>query len=150
MRFISTLLLTITLLTGCNSSSAESSQGASDSIPSDSSEEDIKFSLNGLTVRVEHTNMEISDECPRVKLANAQGSIIDQQPLCQVDVEGYRSFDAREDFAFISFEEYRVEDHFLVYDVDLALKQGSAFVAECRAEIENQRIRQPECQKRGP
>lgn len=147
MKALATLILSASALLGCNGPSAEQPKGSLSNGGESAAAETFTFSLNGLTVSVKHANMEVSDECPEVRLLNGEGTIIDQEPLCKVEIEGYRSFDAREDFAFISFENYRMEDDSLLYSVDLALLQGSAFIAECDLAISGGQLGSPQCRK---
>ncbi len=147
MKAVATLLFSASALLGCNSPSADQPQGSSSNDSEPTATETFTFSLDDLTVSVEHTNMEVSDECPKVLLLSGQGTIIDQQPLCKVDIEGYRSFDAREDFAFISFQNYRMDSNSLLYSIDLALLQGSAFIAECDLAVTAEQLSGPKCKK---
>lgn len=147
MKAIATLLISVSALLGCNGPSASQPQGSSSGANEPTTEGTFSFSLNGSTVIVEHANMELSDECPKVLLLSGEGAIIDQLPLCEVDIEGYRSFDARKDFAFISFEDYRMEAESLRYSVDLAILQGSAFIAECDLAITAEKLGKPKCKK---
>lgn len=145
MKSVLTLLFVTTALLGCNSSPQAQAQTPSESDIEPESGETLTFSVQDLTITVEHKTMEVSDECPRVTLSDDQGNAIDQQTLCEVNIEGFRRFDAREDFAFISFEDYQVDRDSLVYSIDLALKQGSAFIAECHLPISDGELGAAKC-----
>lgn len=150
MKAAVTLLFLVSALLGCNSPSADQPQGSSSDDSKPSATETFTFSLDDLTVSVEHWNMEVSDECPKLLLLNKEGTLIDQQTLCEINIEGYRSFDAREDFAFIDFDNYRIDNASLRYNIDLALLQGSAFIAECNLPIVEEKLGSPECKRRAP
>jgi len=140
-------LFLATALLGCNSSTDAQTQTPADNESAPSADEALTLSVKDLIVTVDHKNMEISDECPRVTLSDGQNETIDQKTLCEVNIEGYPTFDAREDFAFISFENYRVDGDSLLYNIDLAIRQGASFIAECRLPVADGQLGSPKCRK---
>lgn len=124
-------------LTACNSL-ADGSEEA---------EQVISFSINSATVSVHPHNFEASQTCPKVYLLDANDRTLDRTSLCQVDIDGYPPFEAHSDFAFIQFENYRIDEQALIYDVDLALIRGGAFLVRCRLPIQESTLGTPACQK---
>jgi len=59
--------------------------------------------------------------------------------------QSYPTFDAREDFAFISFENYRIDGDSLLYSIDLSIRQGGALTAECRLPVADGQLGSPRC-----
>jgi hypothetical protein len=109
----------------------------------------VRLPINESVVLVKHADMEVSEVCPEVLMRNAGGAITDRVSLCEVNVNGYRVFDARKDFAFIQFKNYRRNEagDALLYSLDLALLRGDSFVAECRLAIVGEELGAPRCER---
>ncbi len=95
------------------------------------------FVLNGIkyNITVNHKDMEESEVCPQALLKNVSEVLLDTLSLCEIKIPNYREFDARKDFAFIDFSNYRFHSQVLTYDLDLSLLRGGAIIVECSVKI---------------
>jgi len=109
----------------------------------------ILFALGNSFAKVIHKDIESEEQCPVIELLSInKDKKLSTKNLCQVKIPGYRELHALKDFAYIEFSHYRLQKpSTILYDIDLAILQGSAFEVTCRAEIKNDIISIGECIK---
>ncbi|GAA6166725.1 hypothetical protein [Sessilibacter corallicola] len=110
----------------------------------------ITLSDKNNTIQVNHQDMEVSEFCPSISLTKVP--LNNHAPnvalnLCKIKLEGYSEFDARKDFSYINFMNYRLNDSVFTYDVDASLLTGNYFIARCSITIKQSQLSEPVCVK---
>lgn len=112
-------------------------------------EQPLVFKTGNVLTQIIDRNIEVDEKCPSIVLLRSDNhEIVSSADLCQINIPGYRQFHALKDFAYIEYDNYRLQKpSTILYDVDLALLKGSAFVITCQVRIINQSILPDGCQK---
>lgn len=107
------------------------------------------FEIGNILAKVVNRNIEVEDKCPSIIFFKRDSrEIISTTDLCLINIPGYREFHALKDFAFIEYNNYRLQTpSTILYDIDLAILKGSAFEVTCRIQINNHSIFPAYCQK---
>ncbi len=141
---IKTLLITTCalLVLSCKASDQKNSGSTSDDL--------ITLSDKNHSIYVNHQDMEVSEFCPSISLTKAP--LNNHAPnvalnLCKIQLEGYSEFDARKDFSYINFMNYRLNNSIFTYEIDASLLTGNYFIAQCNITIKQSQLSDPVCVK---
>ncbi len=110
----------------------------------------ITLSDKNNSIQVSHQDMEVSKSCPSISLVketlNNHASYVTSN-LCKIQLKGYPEFDARKDFSYIDFMNYRFNNNIFTYDIDASLLTGNYFIARCSIAIKQSQLSEPVCVK---